>query len=1111
MSDASNLNPISMDARKFVRYINNGAAAKIKFFEEAVSRLGKTANKQLRLTALDANSLMYEDTEKNRFYLADIKKASHGRVQLENIRPVNVIEEDKASQYKKNVRDLVDSVCESKLTAADKIFNKIESQRFRAKVVPTNGWMTLRDGKARHISVSSRIVQEDHQANIIRLFSEAVRDNVEMDKGRIIRGTLSDSQQKFIIPINEYTRRRLIAHKMRDAAENAYKSQNFQDLVLECAALVCEGKVGDACRISAKFLKEAQEFSLLTNKQLRKLVENTLATRAQFNSELAKDVSTLFYKTNLKVNRGSIVEAWTKMAQKAEHAGLLTNTTVLAESDTFNKDYDRFLGLVFNEEMDIQTARAKAYRTTLRVIASILPDLEDEDGEEVSASLDELNELVERLSGVDVDTDAVLQAEELLAGISDSLVDSIQDLEGFDAMPGEEEPDGEEGDGDLVPLPEVGGDEGEEEEEGLPSDEEGPPAGPPEEEEAPGAVPPQFEGKLTAVEKMNATQLNEELKSWQVNGDTYLAEDGFNKCYDDMERYVKRCIAIGPRASALRENFEEMRSRMVRTGDQVLADLDPDNDPYLESVMAALNGKPLAAKKQPKELSLEDRIDQTYRGLVSEGEQPWEASGGLSDSSGLRMDDLRGEGGVADKSAKTSDGRSAGGEAAGQHAPQRGGGVVKKGTKPSDGRSGEGSNSGSAGGSTRMDDRQGGGGVQKQGVSTTDGRKGTSKSAQASESTIPVSGGDPALAKGGFSSVGLSMGSDHQGKGKGSVQPKSLTQGDGASGQGANGAKSYEAQGGPTAVGLDMSDDQGGEGVESDSTGTDSLKGQGKVKSDGGLKAASKGGDMSDLQGSDGVAESFDFLTPQRIAEMISEMEGLECGCPKAGACGADSDCQCSQKCQCKSKPVSEEAKKGTCSSCKKPNFICNGKCDGGDSDDGDDGDDDKPKDDDDGDKPKDDGDGGNPFEAQYKGPSRKYHKPGYEKSQLSAEGTKKGDALAEEKVAAFVGSPDSVAAAVDRILQDDLGLGDDELGDDLGLGDDELGGDLGGDGGLGDEGPAGPPADDSPLPPPPGLDDESDDDLDGALDDALSSDDEESDEGLAEGADEVGEPTEDE
>jgi hypothetical protein len=697
--------PVVMDARKFVRQVNNSAAAKLKFFEEAVATMGSSVGKNLRLTSLDNVNVIYEDTDKNTYYIADIKKGKRGRVHLENIKPIQIVEEDKATQYHKNVRDLVDNICEGKLTHADKIFNKIESQRFRSKVIPESGWITLKDGVARHVPVSTRIVKENHAVNIVRLFTEAVRDTVEVEKGRIIKGTLSDGREKFVIPINEYTRRRLVAFKMRKAAQSAYHSTAFQNLVMECAALVCEGKISDAVKLSAKFLKEEQEFCLLGVKGLKTLIENTMATRAQFNTMLAKDVSNLLYKTNTKVNRTSILEAWTKMAQKSEAASLLTNVNILSESEDFEGDYEKFLNIVFSEEMDIQSARAKAYRTTLRVIASILPDLEDEEGEEVSASVDELNELIERLSGPEPDTDAVLQAEELLAGISDSLIDSVQDLEGYDAMPGEEEGgmEGEE-EGDLVPLPEVGEGEPEEEEE---------PAGPPmpgEEEEEPkppmGGPPPMesVQKRLTPVEQMSATNLLEELEDWRVHGDGFLREYGYDQCYNDMERYVKRCIEIGPTANVIRESFENMRGRLVSTGTEVLADVDGD-DPYSSSVMAALNGSdkllessnPSDPERDPafwgkqEELTFEERINQSYRHnpTVLEGEQPWELSGGISDASGLRMDDLRGEGGVADKSPKKSDGRAAGGSAAGYHAPQKGQGVVKKGAKPVDGRKGE--------------------------------------------------------------------------------------------------------------------------------------------------------------------------------------------------------------------------------------------------------------------------------------------------------------------------------------------------------------------------------------------------------------------------------------
>jgi hypothetical protein len=918
--------PVTMDARKFVRQINSGAAAKLKTLEEAVERLGKNAGRTLRLTSVDTNTLFYEDVEANKFYIADIRKGNRGRIHIDNIRPVQIVEENKASQFSKNVRDLVENICSGDLTNADKLFSKIEGQRFRSKVIPESGWITLRDGVARHIPVSTRIVKEERAANIVRVFSESVKDSVDVDNGRIVRGTLNDGEQKFVIPINEYTRRRLVAHKMRSVASGAYKSAAFSEMVVQTASLVCEGKVAKACKLAAKFLKEEQEFCLLDSKGMLQLVENALATKAHFNSMLGSDVAMLMHKTNLKVNKQAILEAWTKMAQKSEHAGLLNNVNYLAESTNFSGDYDRFLDIVFNEELNIQQARAAAYRKTLRMIAAALPELEDDPDEEISSSLDELNELIERLSGPEPDTDAILQAEELLAGISDSLVDSVQDLAGFDQTEGGEEEPEDEG-SDLVPMPEAGEGELEDEEE---DEEEGPPAegGPPLPPAAEGPPMGLPESKIIPVEKMGVSALLEELEAWRVHGETYLAEDGYDSCYGDMQRYVKRCIEIGPKANVIRENFEGMRDLMVRTGDQVLEDLS--DDPYTESVMAALNGSDKLLESNnsndperdpnfwdQKLPTAEDRIDRNYLHVVVEGDQPYEMSGGLSDSSGLRMDDLRGGGGVADKSPTKSDGRSAGGSAAGYHARQKGQGVAKKGAKPVDGRKGEASTAGAAGGSLRMDDLAGGGGVQDQGVGTSDGRKASNSASSQSESTVKVSGGDPQLAKGGYSSVGLSMGKDFQGSGKGSVVPKSLSKGDGAKGDGASSAKNYKMSG-LSDGGVDMAKDFQGRGGLADQTPSGEHPGdKGKVGSDGGLKKASRKGDMSDQQGGGGVAES---ITPERIAELITLMENEACPCSgsgcgdkcKPGSCdkcegdGCTNCCPCNDSCKCRGGTVSE-------------------------------------------------------------------------------------------------------------------------------------------------------------------------------------------------------------
>lgn len=939
-----------MDARKFVRHINNGASAKLKFFEEAVERMGAQAGTTLRLTSLDTTSLIFEDTTKNLYYIADIKKANNGRVDLDNVRQIQIVEEEKQNQFHKNCVDLVESISSGDLKSADKTFGKIESQRYGSRVIPESGYITPRDGVTRKIDVSSRIVNEDHVQNIIKLFTESVKDRVELENGRIVKGTLSDGTQKFTIPINEYTRRRLVANKMKQIAESAYKSQSFQKLVTEVASLVCEDKIKEACSLSAKFLKEEQEFCLLNSKELTTLVENALAACGEFNSFLAKDAAKVLHKTNLRVNKESIVESWTKAAQKSENTSLLTNVGVLSESNDFEKDYDKFLDLILNEEMDIQQARAKAYRTTLRIIAGVLPDLED-DSENKSASVDELNELVERLSGSEPDTDAILQAEELLAGISDSLVDNIQTLEGFDREPGEQEAVEEpEGEGELVPLPEVGGDEGEEGELGAPEAgapgeelpgledelgaEEAKPEG--EEEEKP-KFPPlegkEHQGQSRKISTMKMADVLESCEDWRINGDSYLAGKGYESCISQLNEYVQHCFKLGTSANVIRESFEQMRNKLISSnGKQLLEDITTDDDAYSNSVAAALNGPAkLVSDKDPesdpdfvgRSVASEGRINRDYYHAVLEAEQPYKSalvqnSEVKPASEPLRMDELQGKGGLAAKSPQKSDGRSAGGEKAGYAQKQKGNGLTAKGAKPVDGRKGYNSTSGAAGGSTRMDDVQGKGGVADKSVGSTDGRSANSTKVAASESAIPVKGGDPAVAKGGPKSVGLSMGTDHQGsKGKGSVLSKTVTFGKGTEGDAAEAAKDYKAKGGPSEVGLRMGDNQGNKGLMKKAPsgkhpGSDSTE----------LKPTSSGGDMSELQGDGGVAEAF---SPETIANLLAEMDEAcaKCGC-------IDCNCGCNGNpdvCTCEKEPVSEAEdstdstkteKKAGCKCCNK-------------------------------------------------------------------------------------------------------------------------------------------------------------------------------------------------
>lgn len=988
-----NATPIVMDARKFVRHINNGAAAKLRFFEEAVQRMGKNVNRNLRLTSLDSSSIIYEDVDKNAYYVADIAKAGRGRVSFDNIRQIQVVEEEKANQFNQNCMSLVEAVCNEDFKSADKVFSKIESQRFRNRVIPESGWMTLKDGIARHIPVNRQIVKEDHARNIINLFKEATQDTVKVDRGKIVSCTISDDTNKFVIPVNEYTRRRIIARKMRTVAENAYKSGAFSDLVVEVASLICENRVSQAVKLASKFLREEQEFCMLDSDGMQELVENALATRCEFNSMLANDTATLLHRTNLRVNRDSIVEAWSRMAQKAENANLLNNVSVLAESDNFESDHDKFLDIVFNEEADVQASRAQAYLTAIKVIAAALPDLGDED-EELSSSLDELDELMARLRDPEPDTDAVQQAEELLASLSDNLVDQVHSLENFDADPGDEDELGgedEDEDGEMLELPEVEGDEEEEEEDlGGIEAEEAPPMG--EEPMGGEGMPESYASKFTPVEQMSIADLNEELESWQIYGDTYLAEDGYADCFDQMDRYIGRCIEVGPKASMIREQFESMRDRMVMTGDEILSEDESIEDLYSRSVQVALGDEAVSSDPEADpnfwsdQIRSESRINRNYRHILAE-EQPGTMSGGLRGADGLSMRDLQGEGGVESRGTRHVSGRDGSGadtadgyemsgglSGKGHEMDQSGGGVQSKGLRSADGRKGDGAETGddyemsgglSGAGSLRMDDLQGGGGVQSKSLGHSDGRRGRGAGQMDEEAGV---------AAGGPSSAGERM-SDLQGGG--GVQNKSVHKGK-HGGQGASASENYTASGGLRDAGLRMDDLQGGDGVED--SGMDSALG--KSRNEGSLTEPASGGDASGMgkgQGGGGVkpekgkgfAES---MTIENIAAMI-EGEQLDeewgPGNPlydhQHGG-GKDKKDKKDKNGANGTNGTNGDSKGGhDQDGDKKPDKDGDGKPDWADKDD-----DSKDKD---------------PEEAQYKGPSKKYHSPGYEKSRLAAEG----------------------------------------------------------------------------------------------------------------------------
>lgn len=748
--------PVIMDAKTLLRTINNGAQAKIHFFENLVRKLGERSGRPFRLTALNQSSLVFEDKSDNTHYLADITKVggSVSRVEIENIRPIVVKEEKKSADFDKNVASLVDAISEDNNNEAEKYFKLIERQRFRSTVIPESGVVTTRDGVTHKIKLQPEVLDEGTFDRIRRVFVEAVSDKVEISEGRVVRGVFVESDQEFIIPITDMTRRRMVARMMKEAAEDAYKSPTFCKFVGEVAGLVSEARLEDAVAIAKAFLEEQQEFCLLTLNETRQLVENALAVNCNFSNELSRDVSKVLYRTNLRVNKDAILESWTLAAQKAQEPAILSELKDLGGSKTFMEDYEKFLYGVFNESSDIRSTRARAYLTSLKLIQSVLSRIE---GEEAQA--DALGQMIQALEGGDVDDDALQQAEALLAGVSDSIVNSTRNIENFDqANLGDldlSEPGAEEEEGDLLPIPDMGGIEGFDDgmmgmEPGMDMGAEAPAtAGAPSPFESVEADDAISEG-FTPIEKMSPKDLLEELESWKTHGHIYLREDGFDDIKDQFNRYIKRCMSLGDQGSGLLEAFEGIRDNLIKYGDVVneADEVDPYAGSFASRFDVAINDTYSSFSESAK-----DAMEAAKgKGVAQKGTQQTDGKSGMSKagkggpaSSSGGMDELQGKGGLAKKGVSktpdlpkqpvelknvgkkhSQDGKGVAESVAMDTGMQGGGGLVNKGTKNVDGRKGEsaaGAGAAAEGGGKPAINKAKGSGVASKSVQTSDGRK----------------------------------------------------------------------------------------------------------------------------------------------------------------------------------------------------------------------------------------------------------------------------------------------------------------------------------------------------------------------------------------------------
>lgn len=425
---------VEMDAAKFLRQINVGAQSQLALFSERIETMGREVKANWSLVSLDGHSLIYEDTDRKLYYLADIKKLGQGRVKIENHRQIRVVESNdklsKSTSFDKHLGELVDAIYENDNSKADKVFNRITHQRFRSTVIPESGWVVTRDGMSRYVPVAKTIVSREAKANLIDAICEALSENVEVDRGRIVEATFGDTNIKF--PVSELTRRRVVARAMKEQAQKAYASDGFQARMKHIALLVQEHKVQDAVLMATKFLADKQEFCLLNLTEMRQLASDTMATQGCFNSLLSDDIGELLYRANCRVNRDSIIHEWRETAKLTEYAPLVENVRLLDESKDFEKDYVGFLASIFTEDMSTKAAKAGMYLSALKDMRNVLAKSESDN--ELINSLDEYIVRLES-AGEEVDDATLMEVEELVASTSENLMKDVSSLADFDTIP----------------------------------------------------------------------------------------------------------------------------------------------------------------------------------------------------------------------------------------------------------------------------------------------------------------------------------------------------------------------------------------------------------------------------------------------------------------------------------------------------------------------------------------------------------------------------------------------------------------------------------------------------------------------------------------------------
>ena len=381
---------VSMDARKFVKFINESAQSQLASLQRCVCAMGNKVNKQYELIAAHRTSLLFEDKEANKCNIADYRYGKNRRIVISNIRPIQITESRKEHVFNNACVELVNNISEDKHKEAEAIFRKLEGCRFRSTVANEDGYVTTKDGRRRKIYEAVEETQ-DHVDIVDVVCEHVLGDNVVVGDDGIVSAIFDDGQV-MQLPSIEPIKRRMVAEEMKHTANESYKSPRFQLFVRSVASMISNDHLQDAIVESAKFMKEYQEFCMLNLNEMVDLVDKTLAVQNVYNHLLVEDAALLIYKANLKVNKDDIVEAWEKVAKSTANATLLENVDAMAKAENFGDHYDTFLQVVLNEEKEYDDIVRNYIDMILQRMKEIKETREDQD-ERFDRAYEKLSEL----------------------------------------------------------------------------------------------------------------------------------------------------------------------------------------------------------------------------------------------------------------------------------------------------------------------------------------------------------------------------------------------------------------------------------------------------------------------------------------------------------------------------------------------------------------------------------------------------------------------------------------------------------------------------------------------------------------------------------------------